>query len=240
MSRHSKWAKIKHQKGAADVKKGSMFTKCSRTITMAARDGGDPAMNFKLRLAIDQAKEVGMPKDTVDRAIARGAGVGKDGIMMSEEMFEGFLPGGVAVVIEVVTDNHNRSLQELKHEFSEHGGNLGGAGSVAWMFGHKGVLRVSNEKFPKANRDEIELQLIDAGVEDLQEEDEGFTITTASQALKVVEEKLRALHAMPEYVALEWVPKERVPIAPDRQESVDHFINLLEEREDVSNVYTNV
>ncbi len=237
MSRHSKWSKIKHQKGAADARKGTVFTKLSRAITIAARDGGDPAANFKLRLVLDSAKASGMTKDTVERAIARGTGEGKEGVAMVEEWFEGFLPGAVAVLIEVVTDNHNRTLQELKHAFSVASGNLGGAGSVAWMFARHGVARISNIKFQNSN--ELELQLIEAGAQDIVEEDNGITVYTKPEDLKPTEEKIRSLGFNPDYIALEWIAKESVAVDEPKRESVDAFVEELEEREDVAGVYTN-
>src|SRR3989338_2432791 len=142
MSRHSKWSKIKGAKGTADQKRAAVFTKLSRMITIAARGGGDPGTNFKLRLVIDTAKSSAMPKDTIERAIAKGTGGDKEGVLLIEETHEGFGPGGTAFIVEVVTDKKNRAFQDLKHAFVQHGGNLGGKGSVAWMFEHKGVIRL--------------------------------------------------------------------------------------------------
>lgn len=235
MSRHSKWSKIKHQKGAADVKKGAMFTKHSKAITIAAQDGADASMNFKLRLALEAAKAAGMTKDTIDRAVARGSGDGKEGVQMIEELFEGFLPGGVAVLVEAVTDNHNRTLQEVKHIFSKHGGSLASSNAVAWMFEKKGVVRVSDG----APSDDVELQLIESGAQDIIAEEDGLTIYTKVEDLKSVEEKVRSLSFTPEYVGFSWVPKERVASLADA-EGVEGALERLEEHDDVSNVFTNV
>ncbi len=236
MSRHSKWSKIKHQKGAADIKKGASFTKHSKNITIAAREGADSSMNFKLRLAIEAAKAAGMTKDTIDRAVLRGTGDDKEGVSMIEELFEGFLPGGVAVLIEAVTDNHNRTLQEVKHIFSKYGGALAGANAVAWMFTKYGVIRVNDTN----SSDEFELQLIENGAEDIASEEGGLTIYTKPEGLKLVEEKVRALSFLPEYVGFEWRPKERVPVAQENQESIDAALEALDSHDDVANVYNNI
>lgn len=241
MSRHSKWSKIKHQKGTADVKRGGLFTKLSRALTIAGHDGANPQINFKLRLVIDQAKAAGMPKETVERAIARGAGTLKEGVEMFEEIYEGFAAGGVAVIIEAVTDNRNRTLQELKHLFSEYGGNLAGAGSVAWMFERRGVMRLLMETLPNpgAGIEAIELQLIDVGAEDITAEDEGLTIYTKPEELKAIEERVRTLGFLPEYVGLEWVPKEKISVKEDAKQKSETLEDALEERDDVTNYYTN-
>ncbi len=235
MSRHSKWSKIKHQKGAADVKKGAIFTKHSKAITIAAQDGADASMNFKLRLALEAAKAAGMTKDTIDRAVARGTGEGKEGVQMIEELFEGFLPGGIAVMVEAVTDNHNRTLQEVKHIFTKSGGALAGANAVAWMFEKKGVIRVGEV----VSSDELELVLIEAGAQDIASEEGGLTIYTKVEDLKSVEEKVRNLSFTPEYVGFSWIPKERVAPMVD-MEAIDGALAMLEEHDDVSNVYTNL
>lgn len=236
MSRHSKWSKIKHQKGAADVKKGASFTKHSRAISIAAREGADPGMNFKLRLALEAAKAAGMTKDTIDRAVARGAGDDKEGVQMKEELFEGFLPGGIAVIIEAVTDNHNRTLQEVKHIFTKAGGSLASANAVAWSFMKKGVVRAGSVSLTE----ELELQLIEAGAEDIVAEEGGLTITTSVQDLKTIEEKIRAFGMIVEYVGLEWIAKEHVPMAQENRETIESSIGALEEHDDVSNVFTNL
>ncbi|OGL66844.1 hypothetical protein A3F52_05170 [Candidatus Uhrbacteria bacterium RIFCSPHIGHO2_12_FULL_47_11] len=260
MSRHSKWSKIKNQKGSADQKKGAIFTKLSRAITVAARAGGDPTSNFKLRLVIDTAKSAAMPKDTIERAIAKGTGADKEGAQIIEETYEGFGPGGVAFMVEIVTDNKNRAYQELRQTFSEHGGNLGSSGSVAWMFEHKGVIRIAaphlalrpssptrGEESPFVPlptgegrvREDIELKLIDAGAEDIATEDEGITIYTKPEDLKSVEEKIRASGLTPEYAGLEWVPKEKLTIPEDARAKLENLENALDELEDVSEYYTN-
>ena len=210
MSRHSKWSKIKNQKGGADQKRAAMFTKLSRMVTIAARGGGDPGANFKLRLAIDTAKGASMPKDTIVRAIAKGTGADKEGAQLIEETYEGFGPGGTAFMVEVVTDNKNRAYQEVRKSFMTHGGNLGSPGSVSWMFERRGVLRLSNQLISELTNEPIQLQLIDAGAEDIAIEEEGITVYTKPDELKSVEEKIRALGLIPEAAGLEWVAKEKV------------------------------
>lgn len=236
MSRHSKWSKIKHQKGAADIKKGASFTKHSRAISIAAREGADVSMNFKLRLALEAAKAAGMTKDTIDRAVLRGSGDDKEGVQMKEELFEGFLPGGVAVLVEAVTDNHNRTLQEVKHLFSKSGGALASANAVAWMFSKQGIIRVHDTPLT----DDIELRLIENGAQDIKNEEGGLTIYTQPSDLKAVEQAVRALSLVPEYVGFEWIAKEHVPVLLEHQESIDAALEAFENHEDVSSVYNNI
>lgn len=239
MSRHSKWSKIKNQKGSADQKKGALFTKLSRIVTIAARGGGDPGANFKLRLAIDTAKAAAMPKDTIERAIAKGTGADKEGVQMIEDTYEGFGPGGTAFIVEVITDKKNRAFQDLKHAFSEHSGNLGGSGSVAWMFERRGVLRIPNDQFPMTHKDELELKLIEGGAEDIIEEEGGITVYTKSDELKAVEEKIRTAGFTPEYTGLSWIPKEKVTPSENAHSQLTALEDALDEMEDVSEYYTN-
>lgn len=239
MSRHSKWSKIKNQKGGADQKRAAVFTKLSRMLTIAARGGGDPASNFKLRMTIDQAKSAEMPKDTIDRAIAKGTGADKEGAQLIEETYEGFGPGGVAFMAEVVTDNKNRAYQELRKTFAEHGGNLGSPGAVAWQFQKKGVIRLSADSRQPTADSELELKLIDAGAEDIIREDDGVTVYTKPEELKAVEEKVRAAGLVPEYAGLEWVPKEKITPPQNAMGQLEALETALDELEDVSEYYTN-
>lgn len=243
MSRHSHWAKIKHDKAAADKKRGALFSKLLRAVQIAAREGDDLLANFKLRLALDQAKSAGVPKDTVERAVKRGSGKDKEGVEMFEEVYEGFAPGGAAVIIEAVTDNKNRTLQDLRHLFSKFGGNLAGAGSVAWQFDRKGVIRLpAFEAIRQANnlmREDLEMRLIEIGAEDLVEEDEGVSVMIKPEELKTVEERISALKIIPEYVGLEWRPKEKIELTEEKRGEFEAFQDALDEMEDVSNYYTN-
>ena len=243
MSRHSKWSKIKNQKGGADQKRAAVFTKLSRMITIAARAGGDPVSNFKLRMIIDQAKSAEMPKDTIERAIAKGTGADKESTQLIEETYEGFGPGGTAFMVEIVTDNKNRTYQELRMAFSDHGGNLGGSGSVARMFERRGVIRIATplpagEGRVRADQ-ELELKLIDTGADDIVIEDEGITVYTKSDELKTVEEKIRALGLTPESAGLEWIAKEKITPAESSRGQLEALQDALDEMEDVSEYYTN-
>lgn len=239
MSRHSHWAKIKHTKGAADKKKGALFSKISRMITVAAREGGDPVFNFKLRLVIDQAKIAGMTKDTIERAIAKGSGADKDGVCMSEDVYEGFGPGGVAFMIETISDNKNRAFQNLKRVFGGQGGALGGSGSVAWMFERRGVIRLIPQQGNHETMEQWELKLIDAGAEDIAKEEEGVVVYTKPEALKAVEERIRAAGYTLEYAGLERIAKEKVSPSGDAKGQLAALEEALDEMEDVSEYYTN-
>lgn len=243
MSKHSHWAKIKHDKGGADAKRGKVFSKIVRAVQLAARDGADPASNFRLRLVMDQAKTAGVTKDTIERAVLRGSGQDGDGVVMSEEVYEGFAPGGAAIIIQAVTDNKNRTFQDLKHLFNKFGGNLGGSGSVAWQFTKRGILRLpafdALVSAAKTTREDIELRLIEAGAEEIVEEDSGLTLYTKPEELKAVEERIRAIGASPEYVAIGWVAKETMEIPEEKRVEFEALGNALDELEDVNEYYTN-
>lgn len=237
MSRHSKWSKIKHEKGVSDVKRGQLFSKLGRAIAVAARHGADPATNFRLRMAIDAAREGSMPKDTIDRAIARASGA--DGETVIEEvLYEGFGPGGAAVIVEGTSDNKNRTSANIRHLFDKHGGNLGASGSVLWMFERQGVLRIAR---PTTNADELVLDIIDRGARDVREEDGGLTILTEPDALEKMKKDLEARGIAVEYAATEHVPKDRLALADDTvRGKLETLVEALEEDEDVQNVFTNV
>lgn len=242
MSRHSKWSKIKHQKGAADVKRSALFTRLSKNITLAAREGGsgDPKMNFKLRLAIDQAKTVNLPKDTVDRAIQKGIGGGNEG-QIERVQYEGFLPGGAAIIIESLTDNRNRTSGVVKNLLGKHGGNMGLPNSVAWMFERKGVIRISNYKDSVKNFDEFQLKMIDLGADDIQTEEENLIIYTAPENLEKLREGLEKEQITPEETEIEFVAKEKINISETAQkEKIENLLNELDENEDIDNYYTNL
>ncbi|MBI5072067.1 YebC/PmpR family DNA-binding transcriptional regulator [Candidatus Falkowbacteria bacterium] len=242
MSRHSKWSKIKHQKGAADVKRSALFTRLSKNITLAVREGGsgDPKMNFKLRLAIDQAKAVNLPKDTVDRAIQKGIGAGEEG-QIERVQYEGFLPGGAAIIIESLTDNRNRTSGVVKNLLGKHGGNMGLPNSVAWMFLRKGVVRISNYKNSVKNFDEFQLKMIDFGADDIQPEEEDLVIYTAPENLEKLREGLEKEQITPEEIEIEFVAKEKISVTDLAQkEKIENLLNELDENEDVDNYYTNL
>jgi YebC/PmpR family DNA-binding regulatory protein len=238
MSGHSKWSQIKRQKAAADKKRGNLFTKLSNTITLAAKQGGgDPNMNFKLRLALDKAKAANMPNDTIERAIKKGTGE-LAGQSIEETTYEGFGPGGVALIIEATTDNKNRTTASLRRIFNTYNGNLGTDGSVQWMFKHQGVIRVAAEQV--TDRDALELNLIDAGAQDIVNETEGMTIYTAPQQLAAVKKVLDERGIATASAELEFVPQEKIAVAKSAQQAtLNKLFEALEEDEDITNYYTN-
>lgn len=236
MSGHSKWATIKRAKGAADAKKGTLFTKLGKNISMAVKTGGgaDPAFNFKLRMAVDKAREAAMPNDNIDRAIKKGAGEGKEAIQ--EVTYEGYGPGGSAFIIEAVTDNSNRTLQSIRNIFTKNGGRLGEEGSVAWMFESKGQILV--EKQP--GTDELPLELIDLGVEDVKETPEGLEIYTlpldVEKIKKFIESK--GIKVLAHEVLMK--PNQHIEPSGDDLAKIQILVDKFHEDEDVVNVYTNL
>lgn len=234
MSGHSKWHSIKQKKGAADAKKGKIFTKLARAITVAAKDNPDPGTNFQLRLAIDQAKAANMPKENIERAIARSTGEGREAL--EEVIYEAYGPGGVAIIIEVLTDNKNRTVSNLKHIFSVHGGNLGSSGSVAYLFERKAAVRAKGlGNDPEA----MELKLIDAGAEDIVDEDGIKIIYAAPEKLKNI---LNALgeNIDIEYSGLEWIARDRVSPDTETRTQLEKLFEALEEEDDVNDYSSNL
>jgi len=237
MSGHSKWSTIKHHKSIADAKRAANFTKLAREIQVAARGkGSDPAMNFRLRLAIDRARAGNMPKDNIERAIARGAGIGVEN-QMDELRYEAYAPGGSALIIECITDNRNRAANEVKLVLSKNGGTLASAGSVTYLFNQKGLIRT--DLIPFTVRDEIELALIEAGSEDIFDQDQETLITCAITDLSRVSEAAVANQLHVKSVSIDWLPKTTVELDDTNAESLAKIIDALEELDDVSNVYTN-
>ncbi|MFA6042597.1 MAG: YebC/PmpR family DNA-binding transcriptional regulator [Patescibacteria group bacterium] len=236
MSGHSKWSTIKRQKGVADAKRSSVFTKLGKAIVVAARLGGaDPAMNFRLRLAVEKAREASMPKDNIERAIAKGSGTA-EGQQLEEVTYEGFGPGGTAIIVEAVTDNRNRTVHEVKTLFSKHGGTMGNENSVRWQFDRRGVLRIAAEHLPK-DHDTFALQMIEEGAEDVKDDPEGITLLTQPEALEKVKV---ALGTTPVASAdIEFVPKTPLPLSPADAEKLHTLTGILEDHADVTNVWTN-
>lgn len=241
MSGHSKWHKIQHKKGKNDAQRGAMFTKLCSSITIAAKEGGgDPDMNFSLRLAIDKAKAGNVPKDNIERAVKRGTGELNDGVEIQELMYEGYGPGGVAMLIEVITDNSNRSVAEVKHMLSKHGGSLGGPGSVQWQFEHLGVILISSEEKKKVEDwDSLELALIEAGASDIISSDEGVEIRCPMASFQAALTAVQAADITPEESSLQWVAKDEVPVDDAISAQVEKLYEALEELDDVKEVYTN-
>jgi YebC/PmpR family DNA-binding regulatory protein len=236
MSGHSKWATIRHKKGAADAKRAALFTKLSKGITIAARDGGDPEFNFALRTAIDKALAANMTKDKIDHAIKRGTGEIAGGVI-EEVLYEAYGPGGVAVIIEALTDNRNRTSSNVKHILSKHGGSLAGSGSVQWMFERKGVVSASGKG---SISDEEQLVLIDAGAEDINEEDGGFVISCAPTDLAKVRDAVESSGLKVEEFGLEWIAKEENDMDESVRGLIEKLFDALDDDEDVNNIYTNV
>lgn len=236
MSGHSKWSTIKRQKGVADAKRSQVFTKLAKAIAVAAKQGNDPTMNFKLRLAIDKAKSLSMPKDNIERAISRGSGSG-EGANMEEITYEGYGPSGVAFIIQTLTDNRNRTTGNLRHLLDKSGGRLAETGSVAWQFDNKGVIQFSK---PTSNFEDLELELIEAGVEDIKETDDGaITIYTAPDNFENVKQIINKHQIEPSYSAIDLVAKTSVDLDEDTANKIDDLREALDGDEDVSDFYDN-
>ena len=238
MSGHSKWHSIKHKKGALDAKRGKVFTKHAKLITIAARDGGaDPEMNPGLRSAITNAKGDNVPNANIEKAIAKGAGGDKDGAQLAELMYEGFGPAGTAMYVQVITDNKNRSAANVRIIMQKNGGQMGGAGSVGHMFEKKGVILA---KAGSMDADEAELAAIDAGAEDISVEEGEFEIITAPSDLMKVNDGLKAAGFEVEKAEFDFIGKNPVKIdSLDDAKKVLKLVEALEDDEDVSNVYSN-
>ncbi|MBI4426122.1 MAG: YebC/PmpR family DNA-binding transcriptional regulator [Candidatus Kerfeldbacteria bacterium] len=235
MSGHSKWAQIKRQKGTADLKKGIAFTKLANAITIAAREGGpDPAINFRLRLTIEKARAANMPKDNVERAIKRGSGEATDR-PMATVTYEGYGPGGIAVVVEALTDNRHRTAGELRRVFTEYGGRLGHTNSVRWMFARRGFVEVKRN----ANREAVELAAIDAGAADVVEEGDSVIVYTSPTALAAVRDAVTAAGAEVLNAELALVPTTVMAPPADQREKVTDFLLALEDLQDINDVATN-
>jgi len=235
MSGHNKWSSIKHKKAKEDAKRGKVFTKIIREIIVAARDGGgDPEMNPALRNAVNKATSENMPKDNIERAIKKGTGE-LEGVNYEYVMYEGYAPGGVAMLIEAVTDNRQRTVAEVRHVLSKHNGSLAEKGSVSWNFTQSGTILVLKEEL---NEDELMMIALDAGAKDFSEEDEFFIITTDSKELYNIVHILEEKDIKIDKADLEYVPQNTVP-ANDYAAQVIKIIEALEELEDVQNVYAN-
>lgn len=236
MSGHSKWHSIKHKKAATDAKRAKLFTQLARTITVAARKGGgDMNFNPTLRMAVEKAKSMSLPKDNIDRAIKRGTGE-LDGAEITEARYEGYGPGGVAVIVDALTDNTNRTVAELRHIFSKHGGNL--EGSVAWQFDQKGLL-VVEEEGAKAQDEEWMLAAIEAGADDVETEDDNLIIFTEAKQLGATQKWLEESGLVLAESKLIMIPKERMALDAANTEKFETILELLDESDDVEAVYHN-
>lgn len=238
MSGHSKWANIKHKKEKSDSKRGKIFTKLGREIAVIVKQGGpDPAANSKLKDVIAKAKAANMPNDNIERSIKKAAG-DVDGANYEEIVYEGYGPGGVAVIVEAMTDNRNRTAGDVRHYFDKFGGNLGQTGSVSFMFNRKGVILI--EKTDATNEDDLMMEALDAGAEDFNVEDEYFEVTTAPEDFSIVREALEKKGYEFMEAGIEMVPATMTKLTDAKQiEFMDKLIDNLEDLDDVQNVYHN-
>ncbi|HKI77801.1 MAG TPA: YebC/PmpR family DNA-binding transcriptional regulator [Ignavibacteriaceae bacterium] len=236
MSGHSKWATTKRKKAAIDAKRGKIFTKLIKEISIAARQGGgDPVGNPRLRLAIDNAKSANMPADNIDRAVKKATGE-LEGQSYSEITYEGYGPNGIAVMVEVATDNKNRTVAEVRHSFSKSGGSLGENGSVAWMFERKGIITLPVQG--KTEEEILEL-ILDKGADDLSTEEDYFEIQTSVENFETVRKALIDKELSIENASLQWIAKNTVVVSGETAEAVIKLIESLEDNDDVQNVFTN-
>lgn len=236
MSGHSHWATIKHKKGAIDARRGKLWSKLSRAIIIAAKNGGgDITMNLKLRYAIDKAREVSMPKDNIERAIAKGTGEGADAESFEEIVYEGYGPGGVALLIEALTDNRNRTGAEVRHLLAKHGGNLGEPGSVSYLFDKRGVIVVDGERYTE---DDL-LPAIEAGAQDISVDDDVFEILTEPAGLPAVRAALVGAGIELQSADVGWQPQTRVPLDEDVAIRLMRLIDALEDDDDINEVHAN-
>jgi YebC/PmpR family DNA-binding regulatory protein len=238
VSGHSKWSQIKRAKGVTDAKRGQLFTKLGREISVAARTGGgpDPDANSRLRLAIQRAREANMPMDNIDRAIKRGAG-GEGGAMLDEILYEGYGPNGAAILIEAMTDNRNRTVAEIRNVFKSGGGSLGEAGCVAWLFDSRGVISVQPNG---ADPEDVAMKAIDAGAEDFRVDDEGIEIYTEPAQMETVRVALEQDKVKVAAAELAMIPKTTLELQPKETVTVLKLMERLEELDDVQRVYSNL
>ena len=236
MSGHSRWSQIKRKKGKADVQRGKLFSKILREITVAAKNGGgDPKANMRLKAAIESAKEANMPQDNIKRAVQKGTGE-LPGEAYEEITYEGYAPGGVAVLVQVVTDNRNRTGPEIRHTFEKQGGNMGSAGSVAWMFERTGIVQVDAEKIAE---DDLMAKALDAGATDMRRAEKAFEITTTPAEMDLVREALTKAGVPVLEAQVMFLPKSTVRVESKDAASVLRLIEALEELDDVQSVYAN-
>lgn len=236
MSGHSKWHSIKHKKGAADAKRGKIFTRLAREITVAARDGGgDPDMNARLRKAVSDAKAANMPNDNIDRAIKRGTGE-LEGVNYDEITYEAYGPGGVAILIETMTDNRNRTVADLRHLLSKNNGNLGESGSVSWLFDRKGYIVVG--KAAKSEEELFEIA-IEAGAEDLKDDGENFEVFTDQEVFQDVKEAFEKAGIEAEVAEVSMIPQNFVRLEGGDAQQMLKLYDILDDHDDVQNVYAN-
>lgn len=238
MSGHSKWSTIKRKKGANDAKRGKIFTRLAREITVAVREGGgDPDSNFTLRLAIDRAKGENLPKDNIDRAIKRGLGDSKDSAAFEEVTYEGYAPHGVALLIECVTDNRNRAVSDIRHTLNRNGGSLGEGGSVAWQFDRIAYFAIDAAD---VDFDEVFEIAVEVGANDVELDGDVIEITSEVEGFKAISDRLRLAGIQPQDGGLRMIPQHEINLAPEQTISVMNLLEKMEDLEDVQNVYSNL
>jgi YebC/PmpR family DNA-binding regulatory protein len=238
VSGHSKWSSIKHKKGAADARRGKLFSKLSRAIIVAAREGGpDPAANLALQNAIEKARSYSVPKDNIERAIARGSGADTDAASFEHVVYEGYGPNGVAILVEALTDNRNRTAADVRTAFAKHEGNLGGSGAVAWLFERRGVILVDAERFEE---DELMLAAAEGGADDVEQEGTSFHVTCTPEVLSAVRQAIEGAGMEVDSAELTMVPKTTVNLDDENAaKKTLRLIDALEESDDVQEVYAN-
>ncbi len=238
MAGHSKWANRKHRKERQDAKKGKIFSKMAREIMVAARQGGpNPETNARLRLAIEKARDMRVPQENIERAIQRGAG-GGEGADVEELLYEGYGPGGVAILLEIMTDNRNRTAGEIRHIFSRNGGNLGESGCVAWMFERKGLI-VLNREENGMDEEQVMLLALEAGAEDVRTQDDTFEIVTGPDDFEAVKKELLARGVKPESAELTMLPKTEVRVEGKEAQQLLKLLEAMEDHDDVQEVHAN-
>ncbi len=238
MSGHSKWSSIKHKKGAADAKRGKLFSKLSRAIIVAAKEGGgNPGDNLALQNAIEKARSYSMPKDNIDRAIAKGSGADADASAFETVVYEGFGPSGVAVIVEALTDNRNRTASDVRHTFAKNDGNLGGSGAVSWLFERRGIVMVDAGG---VDEDELMLAAAEGGAEDVELDGSSYQVTCAPEQLATVREAIQAAGFTVDAAELTMVPKTTVEVADENEaKKILRLIDQLEDNDDVQDVFAN-
>jgi YebC/PmpR family DNA-binding regulatory protein len=238
VSGHSKWSSIKHKKGAADARRGKLFSKLSRAIIVAAREGGpDPAANLALQNAIEKARSYSVPKDNIERAIARGSGADTTAEAFEHVVYEGYGPNGVAILVEALTDNRNRTAADVRAAFAKHDGNLGGSGAVAWLFERRGVILVDADRF---DEDELMLAAAEGGADDVEREGSSFRVTCAPESLSTVRQAIEDAGIEVDSAELTMVPKTTVELGDENAaKKTLRLIDALEESDDVQEVYAN-
>jgi YebC/PmpR family DNA-binding regulatory protein len=238
VSGHSKWSSIKHKKGAADAKRGKLFSKLSRAIIVAAKEGGgNPADNLALQNAVEKARSYSMPKDNIDRAIAKGSGADADASAFETVVYEGYGPSGVAVIVEALTDNRNRTASDVRHTFAKNDGNLGGSGAVSWLFERRGIVMVDAAG---VDEDELTLAAAEGGAEDVELDGSSYQVTAAPEQLVAVREAIEAAGFTVDAAELTMVPKTTVEVADENEaKKILRLIDQLEDNDDVQDVYAN-